>query len=145
MRERALAQLAEKWQISLNALRGVENEMESMRMYEGGQEALKKFHDGRRELLSHDVACIYDLAANRFQDARAAFGQIRSMISALSTSGAARKASRPFQLHPKNLPARSNPDMGANCERSTPAKCTPWPMSVVLSAPQMAPIERYSA
>ena len=48
--------------------------MEITHVYEGSWNALDEFCNGRTELVSYGVACICDLAANRNQDVRAAFG-----------------------------------------------------------------------
>ena len=55
--------------------------MESMCMYEDSRNAPDKFLDGRTELLGYGVTCICDLAANRNQDVRAAFGQAQRRLT----------------------------------------------------------------
>ena len=52
-----------------------------MRIYECGQNALDEILDGRMELLSYDVACVFDLVAKSNKDVRAAFGQAQRRLT----------------------------------------------------------------
>ena len=63
-KERALAQLVEAIEDFFERPVWNVNEMESMRMYEGGRNTLDKFRNGRKELLGYGGTRIHDLAAN---------------------------------------------------------------------------------
>ena len=132
--------------------------MESMRKY--GRNALDEFHYRRPKLLSYSSARVYDLATNRNQDIRTAFGQaqrrkaVRLKKLTFSNNSAADAASimltsaisTASHIFNRTLPAMANPGTGAKCKRSTPAKSASWPMRAALPrAPPMASIVRYRA
>lgn len=90
--EGTLAQLVEEFVDSSERPAGVQDQMESTCMYDGGYNELDKFRDGRTELLCYSITRVCDLLANRNQDFLALFsepqrcGMIRLERSAVSTS-----------------------------------------------------------